>query len=512
MDSTIGDFMRDAKKKQQSKKQKPLILSPIALSLAACGAGGDREGSGKNSEDSASYRPLSADRQSILYSFQEDEFSEGWWYQGQFNEPQLVSYFPQAVEIVDISSDGDLDVIVPLNKGYRTGIDTRHHFTVLENVGGELSFSSEMTDSTPFITGARRVETIHLERSDSDVLVTVAHDTAIEAETRYDIPWRMGDLSFTNLKNFQNISSELIPTNTLPQSFQTGRDSAVHAHSLAVGDINGDGRDDVFVGEFNSGFILFQTESGPLTYFTDDFMSNLGWNYRDADLPNATNVLLIDSHLADFNGDGFDDLLLGWGHGTAYSRIFYNNQQGNFDQSNSIALPVSVYGVDNNLHMKTFSSDLDSDGDLDILILQSRYDPFYSGTYIQYLEQSEPNVFIDVTSEKLVDPYQFEDTFGERLQWTNFWELMDIDTDGDDDLVGTSVKDQSPIIFLNDGEGNFAEANLKSSNITGQPIAWGDYDKDGKIEFVTWHSTWNDNLGTSSTNSFYLYEYDGVIA
>ena len=143
----------------------------------------------------------------------------------------------------------------------------------------------------------------------------------------------------------------------MPQSFQTGRDSAVHAHSLAVGDINGDGRDDVFVGEFNSGFILFQTESGPLTYFTDDFMSTLGWNYRDADLPNATNVLLIDSHLADFNGDGFDDLLLGWGHGTAYSRIFYNNQQGNFDQSNSIALPVSVYGVDNNLHMKTFSSD-----------------------------------------------------------------------------------------------------------------------------------------------------------
>ena len=111
-----------------------------------------------------------------------------------------------------------------------------------------------------------------------------------------------------------------------------------------------------------------------------------------------------------------------------------------------------------------------------------------------------------------MDPYQFEDTFGERLQWTNFWELMDIDTDGDDDLVGTSVKDQSPIIFVNDGEGNFAEVDLKSSNITGQPIAWGDFDKDGNIEFVTWHSTGNDSLGTSSTNSFYLYEYHGVIA
>ena len=201
----MADLMRDAKKKQQAKKQNSLIISPIALSLAACGASGDGEINVENNEDSVNYLPLSADRQAILYSFQEAEFSEGWWYQGQFNEPQLVSYFPQAVGILDISSDGDLDVIVPLNKGYRTGIDTRHHFTVFENVDGELSFSPEMTSSTPFITGARRVETIHLERSDSDVLVTVAHDTAIEAETRYDIPWRMGDLSFTNLKNFQNV-------------------------------------------------------------------------------------------------------------------------------------------------------------------------------------------------------------------------------------------------------------------------------------------------------------------
>ena len=200
----------------------------------------------------------------------------------------------------------------------------------------------------------------------------------------------------------------------------------------------------------------------------------------------------------------------GWGHGTALSRIFFNDKEGNFDHSNSVTLPVSVYGVDNTLHMKTFSSDLDGDGDLDILILQSRYDPFYSGTYIQYLEQVEPNLFVDVTSEKLVDPNEFDDTFGGRLEWTNFWEVTDIDADGDDDLVGTSVQDKSPIIFLNDSAGNFTEANLQNSYIKGQPIAWGDYDNDEKVEFVTWHTTWNDSTGTSSTNSFYLYEYDGL--
>ena len=50
----------------------------------------------------------------------------------------MISYFPQAVEVVDIGSDGDLEVIVPLNKGYRTGIDTRHHFSIFENENGVL--------------------------------------------------------------------------------------------------------------------------------------------------------------------------------------------------------------------------------------------------------------------------------------------------------------------------------------------------------------------------------------
>ncbi|MDC0131031.1 FG-GAP repeat protein, partial [Planktomarina temperata] len=266
--------------KNKLNKKTPLLMSPFGFALAACGGGGGSE----QSEESVSSQPPSAKLKSSLHSFQESESSEGWWYAGEYNSPQLISYFPQAVGVVDIASDGDLDVIIPLNKGYRTGIDTRHHFTVLENIDGTLEFSSEMTNSTPFVTGARRLETFHLDRLNSDVLVTVAHDTAIEAETRDDIPWRMGDLTFTDLNNFQDISSGLIPDNTLPKSFQTGRESAVNAHSLAVGDINGDGLEDILVGEMNSAFILYQTETGPFTFYTDTFLSNLGWNYRDPSL------------------------------------------------------------------------------------------------------------------------------------------------------------------------------------------------------------------------------------
>ena len=96
-------------------KKTPLLMSPFGFALVACGGGGS-----KQSEEFVSSQPPSAKLKSSLHSFQESESSEGWWYAGEYNSPQLISYFPQAVGIVDIASDGDLDVIIPLNKGYRT--------------------------------------------------------------------------------------------------------------------------------------------------------------------------------------------------------------------------------------------------------------------------------------------------------------------------------------------------------------------------------------------------------
>ena len=77
MDGTIGDFMRDANKKQQSKKQNPLILSPIALSLAACGAGGDGEVSGKIAKTAQVIdRSLQTDNPSYIH-FKKMNFPKG---------------------------------------------------------------------------------------------------------------------------------------------------------------------------------------------------------------------------------------------------------------------------------------------------------------------------------------------------------------------------------------------------------------------------------------------------
>jgi len=449
-----------------------------------------------------------------LYSFQESEMSPGWWYENVYNEPQIVTYFPQGGTVVDIEGDGDLDIVVPMNRGYRSGVDTRYHFQVFENRDGNLEYSETLTQATPFIAGSRRTETIFIERYQTDAIVTIAHDTAIETETRTDIPWRLGDISITRLDDFTQITEKLVPENTLPDSDYVNRYSAVNAHSMAVGDINCDGMDDILVGNFGLPFALLQTDSGEFEYFTDPTWTELIGSYKDPDVPNATAAFPLDLDIADYNGDGYDDILWGRGHGTTLSRIIFNDGAGDFSFDNSTSLPVSVYGSSDNLHLKTFSEDFDADGDTDIVVLNSRQDPVYGGNYLQYLTNTGYGVFVDETVERLIDPMLYPDTFLERLHWTDFWQVIDIDGDDDLDIVGATAEWHASkgVIFRNDSHGIFSYESI--ANGSSIPIAWGDFDQDGALDALTFGTQWNDLEGFS-TYTFGLStvkEYDSSVS
>ena len=439
------------------------------------------------------------------HSWIETEFSEGWWYQGVYNEPQLISYFPQAVFPVDIGNDGDLDLVIPMNRGYRTGVDSRFNFQVLENIDGALTFSEEKTSDTPFVAGSRRTDLIYLEHYDTDAIVTIAHDTAIETETRYDIPWRLGDLTVTLLDPFTSVADTMLQNITLPSAEKTGRPTSLDAHAMAVGDLNRDGLDDVLVGEFSASYGLVQTSDGKFEYFSE-FLPNISrWFEPDLVVDRAS--LLLDLHMEDLNGDGLDDIVAGWGHNPSKSRIFFNSENG-FSESNSNTLPTPVYGVDQIMHMNTWSEDFDGDGDQDLIINQTRLEPFYSGTYLQYLMNDGSGNFTDVTNEKLIDPNKYSDTYGERLEWTDMFSVFDVDHDGDLDITGRYVGWTEPtsIIFLNDGNGAFELIELPRHSDKPIPLSWGDFDQDGKLEFVHFYSTWLDAEGTSSELSFNVFE------
>ena len=439
------------------------------------------------------------------HTWTETEFSEGWWYAGVYNEPQLVSYFPQAVFPVDIGNDGDLDLVIPMNRGYRTGVDSRFNFQVLENIDGELTFSEEKTSETPFVAGSRRTELIYLDYYDTDAIVTIAHDTAIETETRYDIPWRLGDLTVTLLAPFESVAETMLQNIALPSSERTGRPTSLDAHSMAVGDLNRDGLDDVLVGEFSGSYGLVQTSDGKFGYFSEALPNMSRWYEPDLNVEQAS--LLLDLHMEDLNGDGFDDIVAGWGHNPSKSRIFFNSENG-FSENNSTTLPTPVYGIEQIMHMNTWSEDFDGDGDEDLIINQTRFEPYYSGTYLQYLMNDGLGNFTDVTSEKLIDPDKYADTYGGRLEWTDMFSVLDVDNDGDLDIAGRYVgwTEPTPIIFLNDGFGAFELIELPLHNDKPIPLSWGDFDQDGKLEFVQFYQTWLDAEGTSSELSFNVFE------
>lgn len=438
------------------------------------------------------------------HTWTETEFSEGWWYAGVYNEPQLVSYFPQAVFPVDIGNDGDLDLVMPMNRGYRTGVDSRFNFQVLENIDGELTFSEKKTSETPFVAGSRRTELIYLDYYDTDAIVTIAHDTAIETETRYDIPWRLGDLTVTLLAPFESVAETMLQNTALPSSERTGRPTSLDAHSMAVGDLNRDGLDDLLVGEFSGSYGLVQTSDGKFGYFSEALPNMSRWYEPDLNVEQAS--LLLDLHMEDLNGDGFDDIVAGWGHNPSKSRIFFNSENG-FSENNSTTLPTPVYGIEQIMHMNTWSEDFDGDGDEDLIINQTRFEPYYSGTYLQYLMNDGLGNFTDVTSEKLIDPDKYADTYGGRLEWTDMFSVLDVDNDGDLDIAGRYVgwTEPTPIIFLNDGFGAFELIELPLHNDKPIPLSWGDFDQDGKLEFVQF-SQRTDSEGTSSELSFNVFE------
>lgn len=497
----------NAAKINLSTTRTALLLSPLAL--AACG------GSESDSEvQTVMYDNTIKIKETYqTTSWQVTEMADGYWYAGEYNPPSLVYHHPKITIPTDLSNDNDNDVIVPFVIGYRSGVDSRESFMVLENVNGILVYSADLTSRSPFIAGARRTSEIYLEAYASSAFVTVNHGSATETEQDQTLPWAYGDLTITLTDSFTQLQETILQDIMLPASSVAQRTTAVNAHSLATGDVNGDGHDDILVGELSGAFALLQTPSGGFEMFTSDLFTAFT-NWAEPELGISTTSYLLDLHMNDFNSDGLDDIVVGLGHNPSLSRIFFNSPQG-FSAENSVTLPVSVYGSNNIMHMSTFSGDFSNDGTNDIIVVHTRFEPWYGGTHLQYLRNDGNGNFTDETSLRLIHPEDFRDTYGDRGEGnSDSFAVIDFDFDGDLDIVGfydTSSNKVAPFIFLNDGTGHFTLVDFPVvDGFTGYGV-WGDFDKDGTMELLAYQSSSDDSSGTSSTSFFKVYVFEDTL-
>ena len=250
--------------------------------------------------------------------------------------------------------------------------------------------------------------------------------------------------------------------------------------ALAVGDVNGDGREDVYVGGASgqAGSLFVQVNGGKFQ------KSNQPLFEQDAALED-TEAIFFDS-----NKDGFLDLVIGRGGNVAnpndtgeQSKIYLNNGKGEFQQS--INLPL-----EKNAQVSVIlAHDFDQDGLEDLMVGGRNIAGKYGQIPRSYLLKNlGGNRYQDVTNQ--IAPGLANLGMVKDAAWT------DIDADGTQDLI--VIGEWMPItIFLNKNGKLVNETvrfGLDNTNGWWSSIAVEDFNQDGFPDVVVGNLGLNNRL------------------
>ena len=254
--------------------------------------------------------------------------------------------------------------------------------------------------------------------------------------------------------------------------------------AVAVGDIDNDGTWDVFFG--GSKFKPSQVYLRKDTIFSKTELFSF---IKDSVNEDITAVL------ADFDKNGQTDLLVGTGGGDFYNKmkplkdIYYAQIDSTFQK---IMMP-DYYN--NASVLKT--SDIDSDGDLDI---------FVGNHFTTNDFGSIPSSFI-LINEKGTLKIEKNDVI-EKVGMVTDAIFQDLDGDGDEDLIIVGEW-MAPSFFQND-KGAFSKIELGLNNLKGlwQSIAAMDIDLDGDTDYIVGNWGTNSKFKASAEYPMKMYYAD----
>lgn len=278
-------------------------------------------------------------------------------------------------------------------------------------------------------------------------------------------------------------------------------------YAVATSDFDGDGVKDLYVGSYGRGTLLKGSKDGGFTEVKSSGIEG------DTFVKTAT--------FADFNNDGFDDLLLvrfvpekgsHWRTDHRNDIVIYKNLNGkNFAKVEQTKVPDTLTDA----AMPAAVADFNNDGLLDFYVgFPGKKDfttlaPTY-GTQNQMIQSVYMNQgdfkFTTKILEKIM-PENDKQLTKRQKSFPHGATPADIDMDGDVDIIVMDDRGQLSPVFINDGKGNFTQSAPRygiENDGLGMGAAVGDLNGDGKPEVLMTNVNFTaaDRLVSSCRNNW----------
>jgi len=262
---------------------------------------------------------------------------------------------------------------------------------------------------------------------------------------------------------------------------------------LAVGDVNGDGLEDFYVGgaQGQSGNLFLQNKNGTFklspqnAFLKDAGCSDVGAVFFDADGDGDTDLYVVSGGFQFLSGDV-----------RALDRLYLNDGKGNFTKTEK-NLPQIFH---NGSCVKV--GDFDGDGAPDLFV-GSRSDMNYYGVNASsyLLHNNGKGIFTEVSAEFA--------PFLKNIGMVTDAAFADLDKNGSLDLV--IVGEFMPITLCYNFGGSFQKLEMENTGGWWRTVCVADLDKDGDLDILVGNIGTNTELQATDIEPVGLYvkDFDG---